>query len=366
MRGGEKCLEVLCELYPDAEIFTLLHNHGSVSDTIERHHIHTSILQHLPLASTKYRSYLPLFPFAISGLNLEGFDLIISSSHCVAKGVNVPEGVLHICYCHTPMRYIWHLYDDYFGPGKTGLATRLAMRAVVDGLRKWDVRTASSPHYFIANSHNVRMRIRELYKREADVIYPPVQAADVVPSFQDRGYFLMVTAMVPYKRVDIAIQAFNRMQKHLVVVGTGPELNRLKAVAGPAIEFRGWATDAEIDSLYDGCTALVFPGEEDFGIVPVEAMAHGKPVIAFAKGGALETVREEPEGRTGVLFEEQTAEALLAAVQRCAALQFNPTAIRDFSLQFDRQKYRAAMRGYIDEKWKLHREDPSTASRKRS
>ena len=197
MRGGEKCLEVLCELFPEAHLFTLLHVPGSVSPAIERHPIHTSFVQRLPRAARRYRHYLPLFPAAIERLDLRGFELVVSSSHCVAKGVRTPPGALHICYCHTPMRYIWGMYDQYFGPDRAGPATRFAMGAVVDRLRRWDVRTAGRPDWFVANSENVRRRIRELYGREADVIYPPVDVQTLAPGTRDEGYFLMVTAMVP-------------------------------------------------------------------------------------------------------------------------------------------------------------------------
>ena len=212
MRGGEKCLEALCELYPDAPIFTLLYNHGSSSPTIERHPIHTSFIQHLPFARDRYRNYLPLFPAAIERFDLSEYDLVISSSHCVAKAVRTPPHTLHICYCHTPMRYIWNQYDEYFGPGRAGVVTRMAMASMVGSLRRWDVRTAARPQYYIANSHNVRERIKSIYGRDADVIYPPVNVAGVEASTFDEGYYLMVTAMVPYKRIDIAVEAFNRLR----------------------------------------------------------------------------------------------------------------------------------------------------------
>lgn len=351
MRGGEKCLEALCELFPDATIFTLLHIPGTVSATIERHQIKTSFIQSLPFVREKYRHYLPLFPLAIELFDLRGFDIIVSSNHCVAKGVRTPPDSLHICYCHTPMRYIWHLYHEYFGPSRAGIVTRLGMGAIVGWLRRWDVRTASHPAFFIANSENVRNRIQALYGRDSEVIYPPVNVSAAHISEQEKGYCLMVTAMVPYKRVDIAIDAFNRLGQRLVIAGTGPEEARLRQGAGSTIEFRGWVSDEDIDDLYAGCRALIFPGEEDFGIVPVEAMAHGKPVVAYAKGGALETVRERPEPATGILFAEQTAESLINALKGLSTRRFDPYAIRSFALGFDTAVYKNTMWEYINERW---------------
>ena len=340
MRGGEKCLEALCELYPDAPIFTLLHHPGSVSPAIERHTIHTSFIQSLPFSRERYRNYLPLFPLAIERFDLSGFDLVISSSHCVAKGVRTPTDALHVCYCHTPMRYIWNQYEEYFGPGRASPVTRLAMGAAVGRLRAWDVQTAVRPQLYIANSMNVRERIRSIYHRDAEVIYPPVNVAGAKVSLSDDGYFLMVTAMVPYKRVDLAIEAFNSLRKKLVIVGTGPEMTALRKMAGPTVEFRGWVPDEEVRRLLSGCTAVIFPGEEDFGIVPVEAMAHGKPVIAFARGGALETVREGPGPATGVLFQEQTRDSLVEAIAHLTAMKFDPFAIRDAVVNFDKEVYK--------------------------
>jgi glycosyltransferase involved in cell wall biosynthesis len=348
MRGGEKCLEALCELYPDAPIFTLLHHPGSVSPTIESHNIRTSFVQRLPFTRDRYRNYLPLFPHAIEQFDLSGFDLVISSSHCVAKGVRTPPETVHICYCHTPMRYIWNQYDEYFGPGRASLVTRAAMGALVGRLRAWDIRTAARPHRYIANSRNVRDRIRTLYRRDAEVIYPPVNVAEAAASFRDDGYFLMITAMVPYKRVDLAIQAFNRLRERLILVGTGPELPALRTMAGPHVEFRGWTSDVEIHELLAGCRAVIFPGEEDFGIVPVEAMAHGKPVVALSRGGALETVREGGDGATGVFFDEQTPEALMDAVARLKASAFDPAAIRNSVAGFDKQEFKRKIRLFVD------------------
>ncbi len=339
MRGGEKVLEVLCELYPDAPIFTLVHNEGSVSPVIERHPIRTSFLQRLPAKRTHYRSYLPLMPMAAESLDLSGFDLILSTSHAVVKGVRPDPGALHLCYCHTPMRYVWDQYDEYFGPGRAGPATRTAMALVAPYLRRWDIRTAARVDHFIANSRNVADRIARIYRRSADVLHAPVDCSRFRVETHDDGYDLIVSALVPYKRIELAIEAYRGRSDRLLIVGSGPERVRLEQSAPRNVEFLGWRSDEDLARLYQGCRALIFPGEEDFGIVPLEAMACGKPVVAFARGGALETVVDEGEGRTGVFFREQTVEALLGALERVRAVRFDPSAIRRHAEEFDRSRF---------------------------
>ncbi len=350
MRGGEKVLEVLCELFPGATLFTLLHNKGSVSQAIERHRIRTSFIDRLPMKSERYRNYLPLFPTAIESMDFSGYDLIVSSSHAVAKGASPPPGALHICYCHTPMRYVWELYDDYFGPGKAGILTRTAMSLIAPRLRTWDVRSSDRVHHFVANSRNVAGRIRQYYRRPADVIYPPVSTDQFTVSEKDDGYYLVVSALVPYKRIDLAVHAARELGERLVIVGTGPETQRLKALAGRNVEFLGWKSDVELSRLYAGCRALIFPGIEDFGIVPLEAMASGKPVIAFGAGGALETVVENSECPTGILFGEQTVTGLKDALKKLSVVRFDPHEIRKHAMRFDRSVFKENISKFIDEK----------------
>ena len=352
MRGGEKVLEVLCELFPDATLFTLLHNPGSVSSSIERMPIRTSFLQHLPFRRERYRNFLPLFPRAIESFDFRGYDLIVSTSHAVAKGAMRPSGALHICYCHTPMRYVWELYDEYFGPGRASWPTRALMKRLAPRLRAWDVRTTDRVDYFVANSENVARRIRTYYQRTADVIHAPVDTSRFTGSGQAEDYYLIVSALVPYKRVDLAIDVFNKMNKRLLIVGKGPERRRLESMAGPSIEFLGWQPDNALVSLYGRSRALIFPGVEDFGIVPLEAMACGKPVVAFAAGGALETVID---GSTGVLFDRQDPAALEEAVRKVERTNFDTSAVRKHALQFDRSRFKEIIGQYISKRMQERR-----------
>ncbi len=337
MRGGEKVLEVLCELYPQAEIFTLVYDPARISDTIRAHQVHTSFIQKLPGNRRGYRNYLPLFPAAVEQFDLRGFDLVISSSHCVAKGALTEPQVPHICFCHTPMRYAWEQYHEYFPPERLGWFKRWLIPLALSRLRVWDVASSPRVDAFLANSAHVARRIRAYYGREAQVVHPPVEAARFQPVKRPGDYYLIVSALVPYKRIDRAIAAFNEMKKPLVVVGHGPEYGRLKKLAGPTITFKPNVGEEEYLSLYATCRAFIFPGEEDFGITPLEAMASGRPVIAFGKGGARETV---VDGRTGLFFAEPTPQSLAQAVQRSEKIRWDTKRIRSRALEFDRPKFK--------------------------
>jgi glycosyltransferase involved in cell wall biosynthesis len=350
MRGGERCLEVFCELFPDADLFTLLHVPGSVSPVIEGRRIATSFIQRLPGAAERYRHYLPLFPAAVRRFDLRGYDLILSSSHAVAKSVRVPPGALHVCYCFTPMRYVWDRYDDYFGP-RAGPAARVLMPPLAAALRRWDRRTAAGVGHFVAISRFVADRIRRAYGRQSDVIYPPVEVARFRIEETPGEYYLVVSALTPYKRVDLAVEACNRLGRRLLVVGTGPEAGRLRALAGPTVELLGWRSDAETAELYARCRALLFPPVEDFGIAPLEAMAAGRPVIALGQGGALESVVPPGAGEppTGLFFPRQTAEDLAAAIRDFERDpgRFEPKALRRRAEGFDRPLFKERIQGYL-------------------
>ena len=353
MRGGERCLEVFCELFPDADLFTLLHVPGSVSPLIERRRIVTSFLQRLPGAAERYRYYLPLFPAAMRGFDFSGYDVVLSSSHAVAKAARRAPGATHVCYCFTPMRYVWDLYDDYFGAGAP-LAMRALMPPVAAALRRWDRRTSRRIDRIAAISRFVAARIRRVWDRDADVIYPPVDVARF--TIADDGpddFYLVVSALVPYKRVDLAVAAATRMGRRLVVVGAGPEARRLRAIAGPSVEFLGWRDDAEVAALYARCRAVLFPSVEDFGIVPLEAMAAGRPVVAFGVGGATETViglDAAGEGApTGVFFRAQTVDAVVHAMAELEThlARFEPKALRARAEAFDRPLFRERIASYL-------------------
>jgi glycosyltransferase involved in cell wall biosynthesis len=350
MRGGEKCLEVLCRRWPRAPLFSLLHKRGALSAAIENRPIHTSALQTLPGVHRFYRYLLPVMPAAAAGWKLPSCDLVVSLSHCVAKAARPPEGVPHVCYCFTPMRYAWHMRDSYFQ--KRGLKARV-LDGLLAGMRAWDRRTASRVTHFIAISETVKKRIAECYGRDSVVIYPPVDTQYYSPApVRREEYYLAISAFAPYKRLDLAIQACNRLGRHLVVIGTGQDERRLRALAGPTVHFLGWQPDSVLRDHMQRCKALLFPGEEDFGIVPVEAQACGSPVIAFARGGATETV-VPPTGRaepTGVWFDAQTEDSLAEAIGRfeARAREFSPAAARRQALRFTEARFAQEIFGYLD------------------
>jgi glycosyltransferase involved in cell wall biosynthesis len=357
MRGGEKCLEVLCRRWPAAPLFTLLHRPGSVSRAIEGRPVHASLLNRLPGVGRYYRYLLPLMPAAVSSWRLPPCDLVVSFSHCVAKGARPPrrEGgagpVPHVCYCFTPMRYAWHMRQAYFGAGG-GLKARLR-DALLARLRDWDRRTVERVSHFVAISETVRRRIAECYGRASAVIYPPVDTDFYCPAAVGRAdYFLLVSAFAPYKRLDLAIEACNRLRRKLVVIGSGQDEGQLRALAGPTVELLGWQPDAVIRDHLRRCRALLFPGEEDFGIVPVEAQACGAPVIAFGRGGATETVvpLEAPGPPTGAWFLEPSAEALIDAIEAFEARRgdLSPSAARQQALRFNAPRFAEEIGAFLE------------------
>jgi glycosyltransferase involved in cell wall biosynthesis len=351
MRGGEKCLAIFCELFPDADLYTLLYHPNAVSPIIAGVNVKASWINYLPGARRYFRYLLPLFPRTVERFDLAGYDLIFSSSHCVAKGI-FPYRALHIAYVHAPMRYVWDQHDAYFGADASWIS-RAGMALFRDYLQRWDVRSSGRVDFFVANSNNVATKIKKLYDREAAVIHPPVDVERFQLGEHQESYYLIVSALVPYKRIDLAIDAFNRLKLPLKIAGDGPLRKRLQKIAHSNIEFLAWVGDQELAQLYASCQALIFPGEEDFGIVPLEAQASGRPVIAYRKGGALETVVPLDSGDsthpTGIFFTGQTAESLMAAVRLFQENRqnFEPTAIRQHACQFSRDRFKAQISDYI-------------------
>jgi glycosyltransferase involved in cell wall biosynthesis len=345
MRGGEKVIEAICELYPSADIFTHVVAPESISATIAKHRIFTSFIARLPRAKSWYKKYLPFMPLALEQFDLRGYDLIISSESGPAKGIIPPAHAVHVCYCHSPMRYIWNMYQDY--KLASGFLTRAAMTLLSHYLRNWDQGSSARVDLFIANSHNVACRIRKYFRRESDVVFPPVDvdAFEQVPAPDVGDYYLMVGELVAYKRADLVVDAFNASGRKLIIIGGGEMFVALKRRARPNVTILGPQPFPILRHHYARCLALIFPGEEDFGIVPVEAMASGRPVIAFGRGGATETV---VEGFTGVLFAEQTTEALENAIARAETISFSASDIVRHAAGFSRERFKHQMREAVE------------------
>ncbi|HWB08157.1 MAG TPA: glycosyltransferase [Pirellulales bacterium] len=358
MRGGEKCLAAVCRRFPEAELFTLLHARGRLSPEIERMRINTSFLQRLPWIKRHYRYWLPAMPRAIESFRLPAdLDLVVSFSHAVAKGVRPPPGVPHVCYCFTPMRYAWQLRGDYFAdeaaeePSPLASVLRLPRRKLsrarerlLDRVREWDRATSHRVTHYVAISRTIAQRITECYDRTSQVIYPPVDTDFFIPSAVSREeFYLCVSALVPYKKIELAIEACRRLGRPLVVIGSGPEARRLKKLAGRETRFLGWQSDETIRDYLGRCRALIFPGHEDFGIVPVEAQACGAPVIAYGRGGVTETVIAADETRvgSGVFFDEPTADSLVDALRWAEThpQQLSSSLARKQAVRFNADRY---------------------------
>ena len=347
MRGGEKVLEQICQVLPGAPIYTLVADPAKLSSLLQGHPIHPSWLQRLPGGAQNYKKLLPLFPAAISSLKVEPpVDFVVSSDASVIKGLSVPPGVPHICYCHSPPRYLWDLQKDYAESAETGGALgRAVFKRVVPYVREFDRQAAARVTHFIANSEFVRQRIRDSYGRESEVIHPPVALNEfTVAGEKPDDFHLVVSQLVPYKRVDIAVEAFNRLGRKLIVIGEGSERARLEKMAGPTITFLGSQQQPVLSDHYRRCRALIFPGVEDFGITPLEAQASGRPVVAFRMGGALETVRD---GISGLFFDVQTAESLVDAVQRLDGIEIDPNECRRNVERFSPEKFREQFTAFL-------------------
>jgi glycosyltransferase involved in cell wall biosynthesis len=353
MRGGEKLVQSICNIFPDIDIFTLVYDKKKISDAINNHKITTSFIQKLPLARKKYQNYLPFMPVAIEQFDLSDYDLVISSESGIAKGVLTRPETCHICYCHSPMRYLWNMYFDYMKNEKMGSLKRNFIKWYFNYLRVWDLASAARVDYFISNSHNVRKRIKKYYRRDAEVIYPPVNIESFKPAGNKKDYYLIVSQLVSYKRIDLAVEAFNELGLELIIIGEGPELKKLKKKAKPNIKFVGWMDNSGLALYYAEARAFIFPGEEDFGITPVEAQASGTPVIGYGRGGLCETV---VDGKTGILFKSQDSESLVDAVKdfESSNISFNYEMIQQNSSRFSIKEFEERFRDFAEKKYWEH------------
>ena len=354
--GAEKCIESFLNIWPEADIFSLVDflNPGDRAQILQGRHAHTSYIQNLPFARKSHRKYLPLFPNAIEKFDLSGYKVIISSSHSVAKGVRTKKDQLHICYCHTPMRYAWDEAEMYLEEANLNKGIKgIAARKIINYLRSWDVKSADNVTWFIANSHYIAGKIKRIYNRDSDVIYPPVDTEKFPVSGNKKNFYVTASRLVPYKRVDIIVDAFTKMpDKKLVVIGSGPEKEKLKMRAGSNIEFAGYLDSGTMVTFMQEAQAFIFAAEEDFGIVPLEALSCGTPVIALNKGGTAETIRD---GETGIHFNEQTVEDLIEGIGRFERKQnnFNPAKLHEYAEKFDRSVFEEKIKKYVSDKYQL-------------
>jgi glycosyltransferase involved in cell wall biosynthesis len=350
---GERVVEALAEVFPQADLFSLVADRSTLAPILQKRKLQTSFLQRIPGAIKFHRHFLFLQPLALEQFDLSGYDLVISSESGPAKGVLTSSRTCHICYCHSPMRYIWDMYSEYrrgMGPVVGSIFSLVAHY-----IRLWDYASAGRVDYFVANSRFIATRIRKHYRRESAVIHPPVEAAASEVSTIPGDYYLTVGRLVDYKRFDLAVNACTKLGRRLKVVGSGPQYTALRRQAGSTVEFLGQVSDTELKRTLAGCRALLFPGEEDFGIVPVEAQSFGRPVIAYASGGVLETVRGVLPGETGmqnptgIFFAEQTPSSIERAILNFEAMEdeFSPRAIREYSLQFDAAIFKSRIADFV-------------------
>ncbi len=348
MGGAERVVMAFHEIFPDAPIYTSIYDPQRVDPAFQKMDIRTSFMQRLPLVTKHHQPYLPFYPFAMESLDLRGYNVVLSSSSAFGKGVITRPETMHICYCHTPMRWCWN-YADYVEREQLGNVARKVLPFFITGLRIWDQTSAMRVDHFIANSPVIAERIQKYYRRDSVVIPPPVETGRFPfdPTIQPEDYFLILGRLIPYKRVDLAIEACTKLKLPLVVIGGGRDLERLKQVAGPTIRFMGRLSDEEVIHYYTHCRAFLFPGEEDFGITPLEAQAAGRPVIAYGAGGALTSV---VDGVTGTFFYEQTVESLATVLAGFDERIFDPQVIRNHALEFDMPRFRRRILQFIEAK----------------
>jgi glycosyltransferase involved in cell wall biosynthesis len=349
--GAERVLEELHTLFPSAPVYTSMYWPQKMSPTIRGLDVRTSFMQRLPMVTRNHQPFLLLYPLAFESFDLSEFDVVISNSSAFCKGVVTHPGTLHICYCLTPMRWVWN-YHAYVDRERLGFMARMVLPAAISQLRAWDVATAQNVDRFLTISRTVSSRVHKYYRRESTVIYPPVNCdAFALPPQPVGDYYLVVARLMPYKRIDLAVDAFSRLGIPLKIVGRGRDEAGLRGRAGRNVEFVGHVADAELKQLYARCRGFVFPGEEDFGIAPLEANASGRPVIAYAAGGALDTVAD---GQTGVLFERQQVDSLIDAVRRAENIAWNPVELRQHARAFDRQVFRDRLLSFVGESVAAH------------
>lgn len=355
--GAENVLMVMKSLFPEAPVYTTVYNPEKMPECMASWDIRTSFIQDLPAGKTKYQMYLPLMPTAIEQLDFEAYDLVISGHHSVIKGIVTRPDALHLCYCYSPMRYAWDLYHRYLNAAEVKGWQKPIIPWLMNYIRLWDASSANRVDVFVAISHHVQKRITKFYRRESTVIYPPVATERFTPNGQkDDGFYLMVGRLVGYKRHDLAVEAFNQNGRPLVIIGDGPERPKLEPLAAPNIKFLGRQPESVVRDHLQRCRGFIFPGEEDFGIAPVEAMASGRPVVAFARGGATETVIES---RTGVFFSEATAQSLNQALDRLETISWQSGVIAEHARQFSQERFLQEFAQIIETSVNFHN-TPST------
>jgi len=335
MGGAERVAEAMHDSFPSSPIYTTVALQRTLSKRLRAADIRTSLMQHLPAMDRKFRHYFMLYPFAVEHFDLSPYDLIFSSSSGYAKGVRRRRNAIHVCYCHTPMRWVWR-YEDYVARERFGSGVRSLLPLALWGLRKWDLRAAKQPNYYIANSQLVAHRIRQIYGREAHVIPPPIDVNRFHMSTEIDDYYLVLSRLMPYKRIDLAIEACKRMNRRLVIIGDGPDRARLEKLGDDRIDFLGRQPDQIVNYYAARCRALLFPGEEDFGMAPLEANAAGRPVIAYRGGGAVETIEE---GKTGIFFDQPDSRALCTAIERFESMYWSQILLRRHAEKFDQNVF---------------------------
>ncbi|MGL5257632.1 MAG: glycosyltransferase, partial [Proteocatella sp.] len=347
--GSERVTEIFHEMFPEAPIYCLVYDEENMPERFKSYDIRTTFIQKMPFAKKKYQNYLPLMPRAYEELNLIEYDLVISSSSACAKGVITRSDAIHICYCHTPTRYLWEFYYEYVKD--MNKLKKAIISKFIHKLRMWDRLASDRVDYFIANSNYIAGRIKKYYRRDSKVIFPPVNTHVYNISDMDEDYYLVVSRLVPYKRIDIAVEAFNKLGLPLVVIGSGSEKEKLQKIAKSNVKILGRLSDEEIMDYYSKCKAFIFPGEEDFGITPVEAQSSGRPVIAYGRGGALDTVLD---GKTGLFFDEQNTESLCEAVSKFEknGVLYTKQEIKEWSEKFSVDRFKMEIENYVSEKMK--------------